>query len=167
MEERLKSHYESLSRAIGFTKLADAKAAPILIMLVALTGTLAARFDRIASTLSQGVWSVEEVALVSLMSLYALFLILVVAIAATVFLPRTPRSGGSLIYFEDISTMSFESFRDRAGKMTPETIECELLHQIHAVSGIASYKMRRVRWAYYLCVPSVALWVLLLGWSSF
>ena len=46
-EDRLRSHYESLSRAIGFTRAADAKAGPILALQVALAGTLAARMDKL------------------------------------------------------------------------------------------------------------------------
>ena len=166
MEERLKSHYESLARAIGFTRSADTKAAPALALQVALVGTLAARFERIAPMLSQGTWGGETVILVVLMTLYALLLVSVVALAASVYLPRNPRTGGSLIYFEDIAMMPSESFRRQAEAMTPEVIERQLLLQIHTVSGIASAKMRRVRWAYLLTVPSVVFWVILLGWGS-
>ena len=42
--------------------------------------------------------------------------------------------------------------------MTPEVIESQLLQQIHTVCSIASVKMRRVRWVYFLAVPSVRLW---------
>ena len=50
-KERLRSHYESLSRVIRFTRWADTKAAPVLALQVALVGTLAARSDRLAATL--------------------------------------------------------------------------------------------------------------------
>ena len=166
MNERLRSHYESLSRAIAFTRSADAKAAPVLALQVALVGTLAARFERIASNLSQELWGVESFVLVVLMVFYGLLLIAVMAIAASVYVPRNPRTGVSLIYYEDISKMPLESFRDQAGSMTPEVVESQLLQQIHTVSAIASTKMNRVRWAYFLSVPSVMLWVVLLGWGS-
>ena len=166
MEERLRSHYESLSRAIAFTRSADTKAAPALALQVALVGTLAARFDRLAPMLSVESWGVESFALVVLMVLYAVLLIVIVAVSASVYLPRNPRTGGSLIYYEDISMMPFESFREQAGLMTPELIEHHLLQQIHTVSAIASTKMRWVRWAYFLSVPSVVLWVILLGWGA-
>ena len=45
MEERLRSDYESLSRVIGFTRAADAKAGPVLALQVALAGTIAARME--------------------------------------------------------------------------------------------------------------------------
>ena len=167
MEERLRSHYESLSRVIEFTRSADSKAAPALALQVALVGTVAARFERLAPILGGEPWGVETVVLAGLLLLYAVSVVGVVALAASVYLPRNPRTGTSLIYFEDIAAMSLGSLKEQATSMDAETIERQLLCQIHAVSRIASLKMRRVRWAYYLSVPSVVLWVILLGWGSF
>ena len=167
MEERLRSHYESLSRAIGFTRTADSKAAPVLALQVALAGTVAARFERLAPIIGKEPWGVESAVLAGVLALYALSVIGVVAFATSVYLPRNPRTGGSLIYFEDIAAMSLESLREQATSMGTETIERQLLDQIHTVSWIASTKMRRVRWAYYLSLLSVVFWVILLGWGSF
>ena len=166
MEERLRSHYESLSRAIGFTRTADSKAAPALALQVALVGTVAARFERLAPVLGKEPWGVESVVLAGLLLLYAALVIGVVALAASVYIPRSPRTGGSLIYFEDIAAMSLGSLQEQATSMDAGTIERQLLDQIHAVSRIASFKMCRVRWAYYLSVPSAVVWVILLGWGS-
>lgn len=167
LEERLRSHYESLSRAIGFTRASDSKAAPALALQVALVGTVAARFERLAPMLGKEPWGVDSLALAGVLVLYGISAIGVVAFAASVYLPKTPRAGGSLIYFEDIAAMSLESLREQATSMDAETIERQLLDQIYTVSGIASTKMRRVRWAYYLSIPSVVSWVIMLGWSSF
>ena len=167
MEERLRSHYESLSRATGFTRTADNKAAPALALQVALVGTIAARFERLAPIIGKEPWNVESVALAVLLVIYAIHVVGVVSFAASVYLPRNPRTGGSLIYFEDVAAVPLESFKEQAEAMTPEVIERQLLHQIHTVSAIASVKMRRVRWAYLLSVPSVMLWVILLGWGAF
>lgn len=167
MEERLRSHYESLTRVIEFTKTADGKAAPVLALQIAMVGTVAARFERLAPTLGRAPWDAESIVLVGLIVLYVVFVIGVVALAASVYLPRNPRTRGSLIYFEDIAAMSFESLKEQATSMDAETIERQLLGQIHTVSRIASLKMRRVRRAYYLSVPPVVLWLLLLGWSNF
>ena len=104
--------------------------------------------------------------LAAILALYAISVIGVVALAASVYLPRIPHTGGSLIYFEDIASMPLESFQEQAGQMDAGAMERQLLEQIHTVSGIASAKMRQVRWAYYVSVPSVAFWVILLGWSS-
>ena len=138
----------------------------MLALQVALVGTLAARFDRLAPSLSVESWGADSTALVVLMVLYAVLLIVIVAVSASVYLPRNPKAGGSLIYYEDISEMPFESFRDEAVAMAPDLIERQLLQQIHIVSAIASAKMRRVRWVYFLSVPSVVLWVVLSGWGA-
>ena len=166
MEERLKSHYESLSRAIGFTRSADTKAAPVLALQVVLVGTLAARFERLTPILVKESWDVEAVVLASLIGLYVLFLVADIAFAARVYLPMNPKTGRSLIYFEDIGAMPFESFKEQARQMDPATIEGQLLEQIHTVSLVASAKMHRVRWAYFLSAPTVVLWVILLVWRS-
>ena len=166
MEQRLKSHYESLTRAIGFTRAADGKAAPALALQVALIGTVAARFERLAPILGSNPWGVEAVVLVGLLVLYVVSVTGVIALAASVYLPKNPRTGGSLIYFEDIAAMPLELLKEQATAMDAETIERQLLDQIHAVSRIASAKMRRVRWAYYLSAPSLIFWVILLGWGS-
>lgn len=167
MEERLRSHYESLSRVIGFTRAADGKAAPALALQVALIGTVAARFERLAPIIGKEPWGVESAILAGVVAIYGLSVIGVVAFAASVYLPRNPSTGGSLVYYEDIASMSLESLQERATSMDAETIERQLLDQIHTVSLIASAKMRRVRWAYYLSVPSVGLWVILLSWGSY
>ena len=166
LDERLKSHYESLSRAIWFTRTADAKAAPVLAVQVALAGTLAARFERLAPVLAREAWGAESIVLVGSMVLYALFLVASVVAAASVYLPRNPRTGRSLIYYEDIAAMPIESFKRKASRVAPATVEVQLLDQVHMVSLIASTKMYRVRWAYYLSAPSVVLWVILLAWGK-
>ena len=166
MEERLKSHYESLSRAIGFTRSADTKAAPVLALQVAFVGTLAARFEGLAPILQKDPWGVEAFVLAGLIGLYVLFLIGVIALAVSVYLPTNPKTGRSLIYFEDVGAMPFETFAEQAKQMRPEAMEHQLLHQIYTVSRIASTKMRKVRRACVLSVPSVVLWVILLAWGS-
>lgn len=134
MEERLRSHYESLSRALAFTRAADAKAAPVLALQVAILGALAARFERLIPAL--------------------------LATAARVYIPVNPPAGGSLVYFEDIAATSREQFARRAREVSPDTIEEQLFGQIHTVSKIAGLKMRRVRRAFRLSGPPLAarLW---------
>ena len=166
MEERLKSHYESLSRAIGFTKAADAKAGPVLALQVALAGTLAARIAGLWVILSEPPFGAEGIAVAVLLGLYVVLLVGSMAFAASVYIPRNPRTGRSLIYFEDIAGMPFEDFEERAMGMDADAIERQLIDQVYAVSGIASTKMHRVRWAYLAGGPSVVLWVLLLAWGS-
>ena len=166
LEERLKSHYESLARAIRFVRTADAKAAPVLGLQIALVGTLGARFEKLWTIVGSSPWGIESAILVALLVLYCSFVAAAVVFAARVYMPTNPRTGKSLIYFEDISSMEYETFKAQAKKMSPEVIECQLLDQIHRVSQIVSTKMYRVRWAFILTGPSSILWLVLLVWGS-
>ena len=167
MEERLKSHYESLQRAIGFTRTADRKAAPVIALQVALAGVLAARAESLVPMLMQCHWDAERIALICVASLYGISTIASVATAVWVYIPVYPKADGSLIYFKDIAAMRYRQFEERSMRMTPEEIERQLLGQIHRVSGIASRKMRRVSWAFASGAISGALGIALLGWGSF
>ncbi len=165
MEERLKSHYESLTRAIRFVRAADTKAAPVLGLQIALVGTLAARSDKLLNIVMES-WDIESAVLVTLIVLYSIFLVAVVAFAALVYVPMNPRTGKSLIYFEDIASMDYEHFESRAKDMSTAAIESHLLDQIHRVSKIASVKMWRVRCAFILSAPASVLWTVLLAWGT-
>ena len=142
------------------------KAAPILALQIALVGTLAARFDKLLSILTGGAFDLEMAILLTVIILYTVVLIAVVSLASLVYMPRNPKTGRSLIYFEDIATMRFDSFEKQAKQMSPEKIELQLLDQIHRVSQIVSAKMRYVRWAFILSLPSIILWAGLLAWGS-
>ena len=166
MEERLKSHYESLARAIGFTRAADAKAAPVLVVQVALAGTLAARIHGIWLILTESPFAAESIGMGVVLVIYAISLIASMAFAAWVYIPRNPKTGTSLIYFEDIAAMQPQDFRERAGRMDAGEIERQLLDQVYIVSGIASTKMRLVCWSYWAGGPCVLLWAVLLAWGS-
>lgn len=165
-EERLKSHYESLARAIRFVQAADTKAAPVLGVQIALVGTLAARFDKLWTDVGKFPWDTEGTVLAVLLILYLSFVIAVVVMATRVYVPANPRTGKSLVYFEDISHTEYKAFEAKAKEMTPDLIESHLLDQIHRVSRIASTKMQRVRWAFILTGPSSLLWLVLLVWGS-
>ena len=166
MEERLKSHYESLQRAIRFTRTADTKAAPVIALQIALLGVLATRLERLLPIITQGQWDAERVVLIVVAAFYGIATSWSIAIAAWVYVPRHGKAGGSLIYFEDIAAMGGRQFKERAMGMTPEEIEEQLLDQIYLVSRIASDKMRRVRCAFVASVPSGILGIALLGWGS-
>ena len=166
LEERLKSHHESLTRVIRFTRSADTKAGPVLALQVALVGTLAARFEKLQPIVMADQWDLTRFVLIALIILYVVFLLWVVVLAAMVYIPINPRTGKSTIYFEDIAAMGYESFQAKATEMSPEEIEKQLLDQIYRVSKISSVKMRRVRTAFLLSAPASALWVVLLAWGS-
>lgn len=167
MEERLRSHYESLQRVIRFVRLADAKAAPVIALQVALAGTLAARFDRLQPIVMQSQWDFERIALIVVIGLYLVCLVSVIWFAALVYIPRNPTTGNwSLMYFEDVAAMSSERFSERSMRLTPEEIEKQLLDQIHRISEVVSAKMSRVRLALILSAPAGLLWLGLLTWGS-
>ena len=167
MEERLRSHYESLARVIRFTRTADAKAAPVLALQVALLGALATRAEELRSLIASGLWDVERIVAIGLVIAYSLLLTAVVGLAAWVYMPMNAKTGGSLIFFGDISAMEWEAFQSAARNMSHDLIERELIHQIYVVAGVASVKMRRVRWAIIMSLPSIVAWFGLLAWSHY
>ena len=166
MDERLKSHYESLARAIEFTRSADSKAAPVLALQIALVGTLAARFDKLLAIVESSPWGIENTFLVLSLVLYFVSLFFAIGLAARVYIPLNLKTGESLIYFEDIAAMNIESFKANAKEMSTNEIECQLLDQTHRVSQIASVKMHRVRLAFLMSLPSSMLWLVLLVWGT-
>ena len=165
LEERLRSHYESLSRAIGFTRAADAKAAPVLALQVALLGALATRFEELKGLATDGPWDAERMAFIGVAVVYTVLLTVVIGLAALVYLPMNPLTNRSLIYFEDIAALEFEEFRSRAVNQGAEQIECQLLDQIHRVARVASIKIHRVWCAILMSLPGVLLWFAVLMWS--
>ena len=167
MEERLRSHYESLSRVIRFTRTADAKAAPVLALQVALLGALATRLSELYLIIADGPWDVERAAAIALTIIYGCPLALVIGLAAWVYMPMNAKTGESLIFFEDIAAMEWEAFQSASRNMSHDLIERQLIHQIYVVSGVASAKMRRVRWAIGMSLPSIVAWLALLAWSYF
>ena len=167
METRLQSHYETMTRVVRFIRMADNKVAPILALQIALVGTLAARFDKLLPIILSDEGSTGQVALIALIAIYLVNLIAVIWFAATVYIPVNPKSGEDLlIYFEDISSIERKDFIARSNELDCDEIERQLLDQIHRVSGVASRKMYRVRWAFILSAPSSLLWLALLVWGS-
>ena len=167
MEQRLKSHYESLARVVWFTRMADFKAAPIIALQAALIGALATRADELWAIVKEYEWGWERGSVIGLLVIYGASFLAAVLLAGLVYMPKNPKSGkGILIYFEDISKMKFEQFAAQARQMRPETIERQLLQQIHAISQIVSTKMCRVRWAIRASVLSVIIWAALMAMSN-
>ena len=165
MEERLRSHYEPLARVIRFTGTADAKAAPVLALQVALLGALATRSGNLYAIVADAPWDVERAAVIGLTIVYGLLLTTVITLAALVYLPMNTKTDRSLIFFEDIAAMGWEEFQSGSRNMSYDLIERQLLQQIYVVSQAVSVKMRRVRWAIVLSLPAVLVWAILLAWS--
>ena len=165
-ERRLHSHYESLTRVIQFTRTADSKAAPVLALQVVLLGGLGPRYDEIYLLATSGPWFWEGALACILVASYLILLSTVVCLSAMVYMPMSPRTGNSLIFFEDISAMDFEDFLAKGQAASGDLIETQLLDQIFRVSAVASLKMRRVRWAIMLSLPTILFWLGLLIWSG-
>ena len=161
----VRSHYESLSRVIRFTGTADAKAAPVLALQVALLGALATRSGNLYAIVADAPWDVERAAVIGLTIVYGLLLTTVITLAALVYLPMNTKTDRSLIFFEDIAAMGWEEFQSGSRNMSYDLIERQLLHQIYVVSQAVNFKMRRVRWAIVLSLPAVLVWAILLAWS--
>ena len=166
MDERLRSHYESLNRAILFTRNADRKAAPVLAVHIALLGTLATQLEKLQIALISDEWSIERILIILSLMLYLVFLSISFSLAALVYVPVHPKTGESVVYFEDIASMDYTDFKRRAVAVTPNMIEIQLLDQVYRVSIIASQKMARVTWAFIFAVPSIILWCSLLSWTA-
>lgn len=81
-------------------------------------------------------------------------------------MPSTPRTGESLIYFEDVAKMPRGEFEEQSRDLDDKSIEGQLLQQIYQVSTIASTKMYRVRWSLRMAGIAVALWLVLLFWQA-
>ena len=165
-DARVESHYRSLARAIDFTKAADAKAAPVVILHVALIGALAFRAAPLFDALTQSTWSIGQFPLLVTMLLYIISSLSAIAVAGWVFLPKTPQRGKSLIYFQDIAAMCEPCFQSQSKELNSDEIERQLLQQIFTVSKIASEKMKRVKCALVLSGIAIMLWVILLAWAT-
>lgn len=152
MENRLQSHYESLARVIRFTRMADTKAGAVLALQFVLAGALATRLlDQLDPAI--------VVALVGLV--YILSALTAVVLAVGVYMPATPKTGQSLIYFEDVAKLDRQQFAADAMDMDAAEIERQLLDQIYQVSCIASRKMQRVRYAFWCSGLSILTGIIL------
>ena len=163
MQERIQSHYASLDRIIGFTRVADAKAAPIVVLQTALAGTLASQSASLAALLNDGPWDVGRQIAVGLFIAYIVTSASALALAGIVYRPMTPKAQGSLIYFEYISSMESDAFIEASTGLEDAAIESQLLDQIWRVSKITSEKFWLVRAAVFLSGPSFLTWATLLA----
>jgi hypothetical protein len=157
LDDRLRSHYATYERVIGFTRVADVKAAPLLAFHSALIGVLVGESGSIVGTFEEASCS-EEVGMAILIAIYAATTLASLTSAALVYLPVTPPANSSLVYFEDIKAMKSDEFVGRSKALDSEMIEDHLLDQIHRVSAIASKKFARIRVSMLLAAPAFAAW---------
>ena len=137
----------------------------MLALQVALLGALATRLAELYSIMASGPWDLERATAIALTTIYVFLLAIVIGLAAWVYMPMNAKTGDSLIFFEDIAAMEWEAFQSAARNMSHDLIERQLLHQIYVVAGVASVKMRRVRWAISMSLPAILAWLALLAWS--
>ena len=167
METRLQSHYESLSRVIGFTRMADTKAGAVLALQFVLAGILATRLlDQLAPAIADDPVGVVGITVTLAGLAYILSALAAVVLAVWVYAPATPKTGQSLIYFEDVAGMDCQQFIAAARAMDVVEIERQLLDQIYRVSCIVHKKMRLVRWAFLSSVLSIPTGIALLAVSG-
>lgn len=171
MENRLQSHYESLARVIRFTRMADTKAGAVLALQFVLLGALAAQFDqalvdKVWAVVTRGSGEFWDFVFTGVMALYLFATLIAVGLAVGVYVPATPKTGRSLIYFADIADMDCQKFIVAAMGMDAVEIERQLLEQVYYVSEIASRKMRRVRYAFWCSGLSIPTGIILLAWVA-
>ena len=167
METRLQSHYESLARVIRFTRMADTKAGAVLALQFVLAGALATRLlDQLAPAIAKDPVGVVGITVTVVGLAYILSALAAVVLAVLVYAPATPKTGQSLIYFEDVAGMDCQQFIAAAKAMDAAEIERQLLEQIHRVSRIAHDKMRWVRYAFWCSGLSILTGIILLAVSG-
>ena len=162
METRLHSHYESLARVIRFTRMADTKAGAVLALQFVLAGVLATRLlDQVAPAIENDPYGAAAFAVTLVGAVYILSALAAVVLAVWVYVPATPKTGQSLIYFEDVAKLDCRQFATAAMGMDAAEIERQLLEQIYRVSCIASRKMQRVRYAFWCSGLSILTGIIL------
>lgn len=170
METRLQSHYESLARVIRFTRMADTKAGAVLALQFVLLGALAAQFDqamvdKIWAVITQGSGEFWDFVFTGVMALYLFAALIAVGLAVRVYMPATPKTGRSLIYFADIADMDCQKFIAAAMEIDAAEIERQLLDQIYRVSHVASKKMQMLICAFGASGLSIITEIILLAWD--
>jgi len=164
--ERYKFHTATLERIIGFTRVADIKAAPILALQAALPGLLLAHTRQLLVLATDLRSRLTPHLVWGLLAIWSLSALLAWIYAARVYIPMTPPAGGSLIYFEDIRRMDAADFRARGSRLTAEEVEQALLDQIWRVSRIASVKLAYIRISFVVGAIALVSWAVLLGWVT-
>lgn len=177
METRLQSHYESLSRVIGLTHLAEGGAGVVLFLQFVLAGVLAILLlDQLDPAIAKDPVGTAGIAVTLVGMTYILSALAAVGLVVwvyvpvvsvvRVYVPATPKTGRSLIYFADIAELGFQKFIVAAMGMDAAEIEPHLQELIYRISRIASGKMRRVRYAFWLSGVSIITGIILLAWGG-
>lgn len=158
---------EALERVIGFTRVADAKAAPLLALQASLAGLALGDVQGLKGVLSQGWADLESYFVWPAFVTYVLAAAASWGLAALVYVPRTPRDEGSLLYFEEIRRKTLPMFCKELNELDDEQLERQYLRQIHAVSRIASRKFNWVRWSFITGTLALVAWATVMAWARY
>jgi hypothetical protein len=163
-DDRFGMHLAGLERVIGFTRVADAKAAPLLALQASLVGVALPSVHDMSRLMHTGWPSWESPLACSLAMLYGIMSCVSWLLAASVYVPRTPRDIGSVLYFEEIRRISATDFQKSVLSLDERGWEEQILRQTHAISRVASLKFACVRWSFISGSVGLAAWVFLMVW---
>lgn len=164
VDDRIKFHIATLDRVIGFTRVADAKAAPLLALQASLVAILLGTMPQVRELLTGGRHEWQTYAAWPFAALYGLMASASWLLAARVYIPRTPRDPGSLLYFEEIRRVPVIEMKSQLLGLDDVAWEDQLLRQIAAISTIASEKFSWVRWSFITGTASLVGWIVLMVW---
>ena len=177
MENRLQSHYETLSRVIRLIQAAEATAGVVLFVQFVMAGVLAILLlDQLDPAITKDPVGTAGIAVTLVGMTYILSALAAVGLVVWVYVPAvsvvrvyppaTTKTDRSLIYFTDIAELGFQKFIVAARGMDAAEIEPQIQELIYRVSRIASGKMRRVRYAFLLSGVSIITGIILLVWGG-
>lgn len=161
VDARLRLHVATLDRTITFTRHADTKAAPLLALQATLAAATVAQTRDISNLLGGSLTLHSGLSWLCLVG-YAALAAVSLLLAIRVFIPATPRTGGSIVYFEDIRGMPRDRFIEAGMEEPGEELVTDILTQIHVVSTIASRKFAWLRISFIAMLGSLAFWLLLI-----
>ncbi len=142
---------ENLERQLAAIRASDAKITLLVPTTTAMAGILGAMF--------------RDSGVVGLPALYLVLstvpVILTYFFMAMALVPRVRKgSGGSILFFGDVSDRSLEQYRRVVSGLTQSTYVDDLTEQCYVTSGIARSKYRHVRRAYLAFFSALPLWAL-------
>ena len=136
--EKLHEHLEQiLGKQISWIQSADAKAAIVLPISIAMTGTIAALAPK-----SMCSWEVTSILSVTFTLSLLVFSIIFLGFST---FPRTSGPKGSLIYFGGIADNSLEEYKVKTLKLTSSAYTEDLINQTHRNAQIASIKHTAIK----------------------
>lgn len=164
--ERIEHHTRTLDRAIHMTEMADAKVAPVLALHVSLAAVTVTQSTGLGELLRASGYTVPQaVAGWLLLVVYAVASLIATFYVAVVYVPTAPRRRtkrthtNSLFYFDDIQAMPVGEFEQRSIEIDLDLLERDVIHQAHAVSKIATGKLRGVQRAYFYSALTLLAWM--------